>query len=43
MDMAVAALLQLFDREIAIGIDTNVGGDVQCLFDDGAGLELGVL
>jgi len=27
---------QLFDRHVVIGVDADVAGDVQCLFDDRA-------
>src|SRR6478609_6434652 len=35
--------LELFDHEIAIGVDADVGSDVQRLFDDVAGRQFSVL
>src|SRR5262245_52485898 len=35
--------LQLFDDEVAVGIDADVGGDVQRTFDDLARAEFGVV
>src|SRR5262247_45399 len=43
MDMGEGSLLQLLDREIAVRVDADVGGDAERLLDDRASVELRVL
>ncbi len=40
---AQAVLLQFFDRDVLVGEYANIAGDIQCFFDNLAGLEVRVL